>query len=102
MRTEDTLIATLVEDGWLTLEEAAALTAVEPAWLQRHIDEGLFPHARNTEGRWQISSVGVLRARRMRSVERDFDAVPELAALMADLLEEMDSLRRRLRSAGLE
>jgi chaperone modulatory protein CbpM len=32
----------------------------------------------------------------MRQFERDFDAVPELAALMADLLEELDTLRARL------
>jgi hypothetical protein len=32
----------------------------------------------------------------MRQLERDFDAVPELAALMADLLEELDELRARL------
>jgi len=38
----------------------------------------------------------------MRALERDFNAVPELAALMADLLEEMDLLRLRLRRAGLE
>jgi chaperone modulatory protein CbpM len=34
-------------------------------------------------------------------LERDFDAVPELAALVADVLEEMDELRARLRRAGL-
>jgi chaperone modulatory protein CbpM len=32
----------------------------------------------------------------MRQLERDFEAVPELAALMADLLEELDELRARL------
>jgi chaperone modulatory protein CbpM len=37
----------------------------------------------------------------MRQLEQDFDAVPELAALVADLLEEMDDLRTRLRGAGL-
>ena len=36
------------------------------------------------------------RARRMRQIERDFDAVPELAALVADMLDEMDRLRERL------
>jgi chaperone modulatory protein CbpM len=36
----------------------------------------------------------------MRQLERDFDAVPELAALVADLLEEVDDLRGRLRRAG--
>ena len=100
MRNDDTLVATLVEDGWLTLEQAAAATAVEPAWLQRYIDEGLFPHAQNQAGVWRVSSIGLVRVRRMRALERDFDAVPELAALMADMLEEMDALRRRLRGAG--
>jgi chaperone modulatory protein CbpM len=38
----------------------------------------------------------------MRQLERDFEAVPELAALMADLLEEMDELRTRLRRYGLD
>jgi chaperone modulatory protein CbpM len=33
----------------------------------------------------------------MRQIERDFDAAPELAALVADLLEEMDALRTQLR-----
>lgn len=37
-----------------------------------------------------------MRARRMRQIESDFDAVPELAALVADLLEEMDVLRAKL------
>ena len=37
----------------------------------------------------------------MRAIERDFDAVPELAALVADMLEEVDLLRARLRREGL-
>jgi chaperone modulatory protein CbpM len=53
-------------------------------------------------GVWRFSGPALQRARRMRQLERDFDAVPELAALVADLLEEMDSLRVRLRCAGLE
>jgi chaperone modulatory protein CbpM len=102
MRNDEILIGTLLEDSWLTLEQAAAACAVEPTWLLRHIEEGLFPHAESLAGTWRISSVGLVRARRMRALEREFDAVPELAALMADLLEEMDALRLRLRSAGLE
>jgi chaperone modulatory protein CbpM len=34
-------------------------------------------------------------------LERDFEADPELATLMADLLEEMDELRARLGRSGL-
>jgi chaperone modulatory protein CbpM len=32
----------------------------------------------------------------MRDLERNFDAVPELAALVADLLEALDATRARL------
>ena len=97
----DILIGSLMEDSWLTLEQVAAACVVEPDWLLRHIEEGLFPHAESVAGILRFSGVSLLRARRMRQLERDFDAAPELAALMADLLEEMDDLRAR-RGSGLK
>jgi chaperone modulatory protein CbpM len=97
MRDDDILSGTLMEDSWLTLEQAAAACMVEPTWLIRHIEEGLFPCAEGVAGTWRFSGASLLRARRMRQLERDFDAVPELAALVADLLEEMDALRAQLR-----
>jgi len=96
MRDEEILIGSPVENTWLTLEQVAAACTVEPGWLLRHIEDGLFPHAESVAGVWCFSSHSLLRARRMRQLERDFDAVPELAALMADLLEELDELRARL------
>ncbi|BBL76352.1 chaperone modulator CbpM [Methylomagnum ishizawai] len=96
MRENDILIGSLMEETWLTLEQVAAACRVEPDWLVRHIEEGLFPGSRGTAGIWRFSSAQLLRARRMRQVERDFDAVPELAALVADMLEELDELRARL------
>ncbi|KFB66555.1 chaperone modulator CbpM [Candidatus Accumulibacter vicinus] len=96
MRDEEILIGSLMDSSWLTLEQLAAACTVEPGWLLRHIEDGLFPHAESVAGVWCFSSHSLLRARRMRQLERDFDAVPELAALMADLLEELDELRARL------
>jgi chaperone modulatory protein CbpM len=95
--SEDTevLVGVLVEDSWLPLEHVAAVCTVEPAWLLRHIEEGLIPGATSISGTWHLSSAGLARARRMRQLERDFDAVPELAALVSDLLEELDRLRSR-------
>ena len=101
MHDNDILIGSLMEDTWLTLEQVSAACTVEPEWLVRHIDEGLFPHAESVAGVWRFSAASLLRARRMRRLECDFDAVPELAALMADLLEEMDELRRQTRRPGL-
>lgn len=98
MREQDILTGCLMEDSWLTLEQVAAACGVEPAWLLRHLDEGLFPHAQSVAGVWRFSGQALLRARRMRQMERDFEAVPELAALVADLLEELDDMRARLRA----
>ncbi len=101
MRDDDILIGSLMEDTWLTLEQVAAACPVEPAWLLRHLEEGLFPHAESVAGVWRFSGPALLRTRRMRQLERDFEAAPELAALVADLLEEVDDLRGRLRRAGV-
>ncbi|MBY0269678.1 MAG: chaperone modulator CbpM [Burkholderiales bacterium] len=100
MRDDEVLIGSLMEDTWLTLDQVAAACDVEPAWLIRHLEEGLFPRAESVSGVWRFSGAALARARRMRSLERDFDAVPELAALVADLLEQMDEMRTRLRSHG--
>lgn len=97
MPDNDVLIGYLMEDAWLTLEQVAAACMVEPEWLRRHVNEGLFPHAVSVAGVWRFSSASLRRARRMRQLERDFDAIPELAALVADLLEEMDDLQARMR-----
>lgn len=101
MRDDEVLIASLMEDACLTLEQLAEACAVEPVWIVRHIEEGLFPPPAETNGDWRFTPALLLRARRIRMLERDFDAVPELAALVADLLEEMDELRARLQRSGV-
>jgi chaperone modulatory protein CbpM len=97
MRDEDFLIGSLLEDTWLTLEQVSAACDVEEQWLLLHLEEGLMTHAESAAGVWRLSDAALVRARRMRQLERDFDAVPELAALMADMLEELDELRAQLR-----
>jgi len=80
------------DDVLLTLEELAVVCAVTPDWVRSRVEEGLLPAAPE----WRFSALAVRRVRRMHALERDFDAAPELAALMADLLEELDALRARL------
>ncbi|AGA33168.1 transcriptional regulatory protein, MerR family [Thioalkalivibrio nitratireducens DSM 14787] len=100
MHDDDLLIGSLIEESWLTLEQVAAACTVEPQWLLRHIEEGLFPHVESVAGTWRFSSSTLRRARRMREMERVFDAEPELAALVADLLEEIEDLRAHVHRAG--
>lgn len=99
MSDEEILIGVVVEDSWLTLEQVAAACTVEPEWLLHRIEEGLMPGASSISGTWHFSRASVVRARRMRQLERDFDAVPELAALVSDLLEELDELRLHAQNA---
>jgi chaperone modulatory protein CbpM len=98
MRHEEFLVASLLEEADLTLERVAMACTVEHQWLLARVEEGLFPHARNVAGVWRLPGSSFARVRRMRQIERDFEAVPELAALVADLLEERDHLRVQLRS----
>lgn len=51
---------------------------------------------------WRFSSIDLTRARRALRLQRDFDADPELAGLVLDLLDEIDRLRALLKRAGVE
>ncbi len=103
MRDEEALQGTVLDDAALSVEELACACAVSAEWVVHHVREGSFGDTQTlalTE--WRFSTRDLGRARRIRSLERDFDAVPELAALVADMLEELDALRARVRRAGLQ
>ena len=91
----------ILQDACLTLEQLCAACALERDWLVRRVQEGLIPVTGTLIAEWRFSTAHLARARRMRDIERSFEAAPELAALVADMLEEMDALRARLRREGL-
>ncbi len=90
----------ILEGACLTLEQLCAAAALERDWLVRHVEEGLIPASGTLVAEWRFSTVHVARARRMHEIERTYEAAPELAALVADLLEELDELRARLERGG--
>lgn len=96
MHGEDILTGYVMDEACLTLEELCALCSVEPVWVIRHVEEGLLNPVTGEPSSWRFTSASLARTRRLYALERDFDAVPELAALMVDLLEEIDSLRARM------
>ena len=93
MQEDEVFDGILMEDSWLTLEQVASACTVEPQWLLRHIGAELFPHAECVAGVWRFSSAELVRARRMRQIERDFDGDP-------DRLTEMDALIAYLQMLG--
>ena len=95
MAQREWVIGVVVEEACLSVEQLAAACAVDPSWVLRLVDEGLFPRLPGSSDTWRFDVAALRRARRIRAVERDFDAAPELAALVADMLEELDALRSR-------
>jgi len=85
----------------LTLEQLCSVCALERDWLVLRVREGLIPAEGGAEPEWRFTTATLSRVRRMRDIERTYEAAPELAALVADMLEEMDALRARLRREGL-
>ena len=85
---------------FLTLEQLCSVCALERDWLVVRVRDGLIPAEGESDADWRFTVTTLSRVRRMREIERTYDAAPELAALVADLLEEMDALRARLGRAG--
>jgi chaperone modulatory protein CbpM len=100
MRDDEILIGSLMENSWLTLEQVAAACTVDPAGCCATSKRACFRTPRVSPACGAFPAPASWRARRMRQLERDFEAVPELAALMADLLEELDDLRARVGAAA--
>jgi chaperone modulatory protein CbpM len=100
MTDHEIIVGIAMEEACLTLEQLAAACAVEPDWVVYRVSEGLFPAAGASRSEWRFTSGALRRARRMRDIERGFEAPPELSALVADMLEEMDELRARLHRRG--
>lgn len=95
-------IATLIDEHRLSLDELAASCTVSREWIIRHVEAGvLLREPAGDPGQWAFSGRDLLRTRRLRALERDFDANPELAGLVADLFDELERLRTRLRRVGL-
>lgn len=102
MSDEEIVTGAVLEEACLTLEELASAGSVSTEWVVRHVEEGVFSGMRGAAAEWRFSSRDLWRVRHIYTLERDFDAAPELAALVADLLEELDALRARMRRAGLD
>ena len=88
------------ESDYLTLDQLCSVCALEREWLVVRVREGLIPAEGKADTEWRFTTTTLSRVRRMREIERSYDAAPELAALVADMLEEMDALRARLKRAG--
>lgn len=83
----------------LTIDELAAACRIEPTWVIERVRAGLIEIDNHGDpARWRFADLHLTRIRCMVSMERDMDANPELAALVADLIGELRELRAALAS----
>ncbi|MDO4725242.1 MAG: chaperone modulator CbpM [Comamonadaceae bacterium] len=91
----------LLDDAALSLEQLASGCRMAPDWVLARVQAGVLPaQAGAGEGQWRFASATLLRARRIAHLEHAFDADPQLAALAADLMEEVADLRQQLQALG--
>jgi chaperone modulatory protein CbpM len=96
------LIAMLLDHAHIGVDEVAGNCAVEHAWVVEYVRAGvLLENPDPDPARWSFTSRDLVRARRLRDVVHQFDANPELAGLVVDLVEELERLRIRLRREGV-
>lgn len=96
------LVEALLDDQGLSLDELCRVVDVTPEWVTERARAGLLGGIEPDAAVLRFDVVALQRVRWMLRVERDFEAAPELAALVADLQHEIARLRARLRRAGFE
>jgi len=103
MATVRIVTGELVDSVLLDTDQLAHACNVQTQWVIERVEAGLLVHASTTltVSSRRFDSAQLRRARQMAAVERDFEANPELAALVVDLMEEVRSLKRRLGEGGM-
>jgi chaperone modulatory protein CbpM len=90
----------LSDDHALEIEAFAAACDTEAEFVRLLVEEGLVrPVVEQPE--WRFGGEELARVRRIRRLQRDFDANLQSVAVMLDLIDEIDRLRTQLRRAGI-
>lgn len=84
MRPDEAITAATVEELRLTLAELALACAVSDEWIVARVREGAIVGVGEDPAAWRFTVRDVRRVRQIRTLERDFGAAPEIAALVAD------------------
>lgn len=95
MAEEPVLVGLVIDEHSLSLDELACACGVDADWLHQRLTAGLLACCSGDGNERRFSSPQLNRARRILAIERDFDANPELAAFVVDLIEELQTLRAR-------
>lgn len=80
----------------LTLSELCHFCGADDAWVMELVEHGIVsPQGKNTQD-WTFRATHIARAKKARRLGRDLGVNVAGIALILDLLEERDALRRQL------
>jgi chaperone modulatory protein CbpM len=102
-RAQDILTGSVIGDeGVLSVKELASACGAEPQWIIELVAVGVLEPQGAEISLWRFCAADLTCARRVFRLQRDFDASLDAAAVMLDLLDQIERLRARLKRAGLE
>ena len=106
--------AEILGEQALSLQDFARHCRMSTQWVVEHVHTGVFSYdvvvveshletstsaaAQLPPEQWRFSTRTLTRARRIARLEHSFDADPQLAAMTADLIEEVQALRAQLQT----
>jgi chaperone modulatory protein CbpM len=106
MKTEDKqpqfAICILEEQTELTLDDLCHACDIDAQRIVDLVDIGVLEPEGREPARWQFRGASLHRARTALRLQHDFDIDLAGAALALQLLDEIESLRARLRALGEE
>ncbi len=97
MMKQDILTGLLLdEEVSLTLGELCRVCTVQAEWIIELVDEGILEPSGPDAAHWRFSGPSLQRVRRVRRLQQDLGINLAGAALVLDLLDEIETLRARL------
>jgi chaperone modulatory protein CbpM len=100
---QDILTGSVIGDeAVLSIEELARACGAEAQWIIELVTVGLLEPQGTETTCWRFRAADLSCARRVARLQRDFDASLDAAAVMLDLLDQIEQLRARLKRAGLD
>lgn len=85
----------VIDGEMLHADDIARLCCVTTQWVHARIEQEIL-HAVMRDGSYYFSSQMLFRAKQVASIEHQYDADPQLAALVADLIDEVRALREKI------
>ena len=80
----------------LSLQDLCRFCQSDETWLIELVEHGVLEPVGSTSGNWRFVGTGIVRAKKARRLNRDLGINAAGVALVLDLLEERETVLRRL------